>query len=341
MKTGHTRTFGRRAGRASRLSLVPAGGGWKARARSPCCAAASPGRAAPSTGNSRPASSANGRRLGSSRWRTARRAECGWSRPKRFNRSTSCPRAQRRRLPRPCQHPSGDRSGTLADPRPHRRRSLLVASGGGRFAPGRGAISGRAGDRDRRRRGCTSDSFDMVLGRNRELLYAGLDRASASDLQLVRWSANGRSEWIDAANADKPAAVYRGLTLPVAGHITSYFGYRYHPIACTSRASTPGSTSAPAGQPDRRGRRWRGGRRGLDGGLWPSGPYRPCRGPHQQLQPHERDRRRAGQLRPCRPAHRLCRLVQGLSTGPHVHYRSSLAALRSIRSACASQARRW
>src|SRR5205814_10534180 len=42
-----------------------------------------------------------------------------------------------------------------------------------------------------------SDSFDMVLGRNRDLLYAGLDRAASSDLQLVRWNANGRSQWVD------------------------------------------------------------------------------------------------------------------------------------------------
>ena len=33
MKTGHTRTFGRRAGRASGLSLVLAGGGLEERGR--------------------------------------------------------------------------------------------------------------------------------------------------------------------------------------------------------------------------------------------------------------------------------------------------------------------
>ena len=74
------------------------------------------------------------------------------------------------------------------------------------------------------------DSFDLVLGRDRELLYAGLDRAASSDLQLVRWTANGRSEWIDAANAERPTTVASAGGLPVAGHITSYFGYRYHPI---------------------------------------------------------------------------------------------------------------
>ncbi|MFL6829192.1 MAG: hypothetical protein ACJ8D5_01055, partial [Sphingomicrobium sp.] len=71
------------------------------------------------------------------------------------------------------------------------------------------------------------DSFDLVLGPNRTLLYAGLDRAAERDLQLVRWSENGRSEWIDAANAERPAPVWSGMAWPVNGHITSYFGYRY------------------------------------------------------------------------------------------------------------------
>jgi len=77
-----------------------------------------------------------------------------------------------------------------------------------------------------------TDSFDLVLGGGEEkpLLYAGLNRAGATPLQLVRWTANGRSEWIDAANADKPAPVESGLAMPANGPITSYFGNRYHPI---------------------------------------------------------------------------------------------------------------
>jgi murein DD-endopeptidase MepM/ murein hydrolase activator NlpD len=74
------------------------------------------------------------------------------------------------------------------------------------------------------------DGFDLVLGQDRQLLYAGLDRVGQSHLQLVRWNENGRSEWVDAANADRPAPVESGMMLPVDGHITSYFGYRYHPI---------------------------------------------------------------------------------------------------------------
>jgi murein DD-endopeptidase MepM/ murein hydrolase activator NlpD len=75
-----------------------------------------------------------------------------------------------------------------------------------------------------------SDGFDMVLGPDRKLLYAGLSRAMASSVQLVRWTANGRSEWIDAAHAERPAPSVGGLTMPANGPITSYFGYRYHPI---------------------------------------------------------------------------------------------------------------
>jgi murein DD-endopeptidase MepM/ murein hydrolase activator NlpD len=74
------------------------------------------------------------------------------------------------------------------------------------------------------------DSFDLVLGNDHQLLYAGLSRVGTSELQLVRWAANGRSEWIDAANANRPAPVESGMMMPVEGHITSYFGYRYHPI---------------------------------------------------------------------------------------------------------------
>jgi murein DD-endopeptidase MepM/ murein hydrolase activator NlpD len=75
------------------------------------------------------------------------------------------------------------------------------------------------------------DSFDLVLQKQGgALLYAGLDRGAERDLQLVQWSAAGRSEWIDAANAERPAPVQSGLMMPAAGPITSYFGNRYHPI---------------------------------------------------------------------------------------------------------------
>ena len=82
----------------------------------------------------------------------------------------------------------------------------------------------------------SGDSFDLVVQRQGSaLLYAGLDRSAASDLQLVQWRTNGRNQWIDAAHADRPAPVSAGMAWPVAGRITSYFGYRYHPILHFSR----------------------------------------------------------------------------------------------------------
>jgi murein DD-endopeptidase MepM/ murein hydrolase activator NlpD len=76
-----------------------------------------------------------------------------------------------------------------------------------------------------------ADSFDLVLGPDRQLLYAGLQRVGQSSLELVKWAANGRSEWIDAADADRPApAESSGFIMPAQGPVTSYFGYRYHPI---------------------------------------------------------------------------------------------------------------
>lgn len=75
-----------------------------------------------------------------------------------------------------------------------------------------------------------ADNFDLVLGSGNQLLYAGLRRLGQSTLQLVKWTANGRSEWIDAANAQRPEPTTSGFMMPVDGHITSYFGYRYHPI---------------------------------------------------------------------------------------------------------------
>jgi murein DD-endopeptidase MepM/ murein hydrolase activator NlpD len=75
-----------------------------------------------------------------------------------------------------------------------------------------------------------NSNFDLVLGPGTDLLYAGLARAGERNLQLVKWTANGRSEWVDADNVAAPAPVQSGLTMPANGPITSYFGNRYHPI---------------------------------------------------------------------------------------------------------------
>src|SRR5215218_5479741 len=77
-------------------------------------------------------------------------------------------------------------------------------------------------------------SFDLVLGSGAQVLYAGLSRAGEPQLQLIKWQATGDAQWVNAATIDRPE-VTSGSTWPVAGRITSYFGYRYHPILHFSR----------------------------------------------------------------------------------------------------------
>lgn len=86
-----------------------------------------------------------------------------------------------------------------------------------------------------------SDEFDLVLSYRRsvggqaepgDLLYAGLDRDGKARTQLVRFGRGG--EFIDAlADVTAPTAAQGdvvALGAPVAGHVTSGFGLRRHPI---------------------------------------------------------------------------------------------------------------
>ncbi|NUS99643.1 MAG: M23 family metallopeptidase [Sphingomonas sp.] len=82
------------------------------------------------------------------------------------------------------------------------------------------------------------DRFDFAVlpGRDGEpdrLLYAGLDRAQYSDVQIVKWTLNGQTGWFDGSSQTQQAS--NGLMAPVPGRITSAFGYRYHPILHYSR----------------------------------------------------------------------------------------------------------
>jgi murein DD-endopeptidase MepM/ murein hydrolase activator NlpD len=74
------------------------------------------------------------------------------------------------------------------------------------------------------------DRFDLVISRTagQPLLYAAIHRADGPDVELMKWTSNGRSDWFDtdASGAERSA----GLMAPVAGRITSSFGMRYHPI---------------------------------------------------------------------------------------------------------------
>lgn len=80
------------------------------------------------------------------------------------------------------------------------------------------------------------DRFDIVLERRRaatgetetgRLLYAGLARSAGKDLQLMPWTAQGRTQWFEASGVGKPRG---GLIQPVPGGVTSSFGMRFHPV---------------------------------------------------------------------------------------------------------------
>ena len=168
-----------------------------------------------------------------------------------------------------------------------------------------------------------NDSFDMVLGRGRELLYAGLDRGASSDLQLVRWSANGRSQWIDAADGAKPSSVAGPTMLPVAGHITSYFGYRYHPILHFSRFHAGVDIGAGWGSPI-----VAAGDGEVVGAGWAGGYGRQVRIAHAGGMLSSYSHMSAIVAQPGTFVHagQLIGYVgsSGLSTGPHLHYEVKL-----------------
>ena len=164
------------------------------------------------------------------------------------------------------------------------------------------------------------DGFDMVVGNGGELLYAGLDRVASSDLQLVKWTSGGRNEWLDAAHAEQPRQQVASMTgLPVNGHITSYFGYRYHPILHFTRfhagldiGASWGSPIVAAGDGEVIGAGWTGGygrqvRIAHAGGLMSSYGHMSSIAVSPGTYVH------AGQVIGYVGS-------SGLSTGPHVHY---------------------
>lgn len=79
-----------------------------------------------------------------------------------------------------------------------------------------------------------TDTFDIIVAHRRaatgerqagKLLYAGVDRAGVSKIQLMRWGGEGR--FYEASGVGEQRS---GLVAPVPGPISSRFGMRRHPI---------------------------------------------------------------------------------------------------------------
>ncbi len=100
--------------------------------------------------------------------------------------------------------------------------------------------------------------FDIIVEQARaatgevqlgQLLYAGLDRGSKK-VQLVRWGAKTGSggEWFEASGVGERRGV---MSMPVAGHMTSSYGLRFHPILRMMRMHKGLDFGAPYGAPIR------------------------------------------------------------------------------------------
>ena len=112
------------------------------------------------------------------------------------------------------------------------------------------------------------DRFDLVLakappGQQPKVLFAGLHRFQGEDVQLLKWTASGRTDWFDADAGNRRSD---GLMAPVAGRMTSGFGMRRHPILRFARmhsgidfGASYGSPIAAAADGEVVGAGWAGG----------------------------------------------------------------------------------
>ena len=99
-----------------------------------------------------------------------------------------------------------------------------------------------------------ADSFDLIVQQQRaatgeirlgDLMFAGIDQG-AKKLQLVRWDGPDGDGWYDAAGQTQRRGF---MGMPVAGHITSTFGMRMHPLLGFMRMHKGLDIGAPYGSP--------------------------------------------------------------------------------------------
>ncbi len=95
------------------------------------------------------------------------------------------------------------------------------------------------------------DRFDLVVakaaaGEQPRVLFAGLHRFEGDDVQLLKWSVSGRTDWFDADAGNRRSD---GLMAPVPGRMTSGFGIRNHPILRFARMHSGVDFSGRYGSP--------------------------------------------------------------------------------------------
>lgn len=97
-----------------------------------------------------------------------------------------------------------------------------------------------------------ADRFDLVIEQARaatgevqtgRLLLAGLAHGG-HQLNLIRWKQGAQEDWFDGAGQVRHAGA---MEMPVAGRITSAFGWRFHPILGFARMHKGVDIAAPFG----------------------------------------------------------------------------------------------
>lgn len=88
-----------------------------------------------------------------------------------------------------------------------------------------------------------AETGDVEVG---ELLYAGLKRARGKDVDMLRWTRDGREEWFEASGVGERRGV---LAAPVAGRMSSGYGARRHPILGYTRMHAGIDFAASYGSP--------------------------------------------------------------------------------------------
>ncbi|WP_281820574.1 M23 family metallopeptidase [Sphingobium sp. BS19] len=100
-----------------------------------------------------------------------------------------------------------------------------------------------------------NDRYDIIVAHRRaetgdvevgDLLYAGLKRARGKDIDMLKWTTGGRTEWFEASGVGERRGV---LAQPVSGRMTSGYGMRRHPILGFTRMHAGIDFAAAYGSP--------------------------------------------------------------------------------------------